>query len=127
MSLFMLVCYFVSPFLNPARCPSRGVHSSTSLHSAPLDPIPPIDSYTPESESKSVSAFAALFLPPSKSMPACSHHRQDTLAPGRRLDCSQRSRIGHIAIYCATVFCLLIMDFLIPSKPASPIASSNGG
>ena len=37
------------------------------------------------------------------------------------------SRIGRVIIYCATVFCLLVTDFLIPSKPTSPISSSRVG
>ena len=115
-----------------------GVHSSSPLHSAPLDPLAPLDSSSPpgsesESESKSeseyetVASYTALLFAPSKSMPACSHHRRYNLAPGRRLDRSQRSRIGRVTIYCATVFFLLVTDFLIPLKPASPIASYNGG
>ena len=127
----MLVFYFVSPSSLPARHHSRGVHSSAPLHSALLDPLAPLDYSPPESESDSnsepVAASAALFFAPSKFMPACSHHRRDTLAPGRRAYRSQRSRIGRVTIYCATVFFLLVTDFLIPLKPASPIASYNGG
>ena len=128
----MFVCYFVSPFLNSGLLSLYGgVHSSTPLHSATLYPLAPLDSSPPkykyESDYESVAASAALLSASYKSMPDCSHNRRDTLSPGRRVDRSQRSRIGHVTIYCATVFCLLMMDFLIPSKPASPIASSNGG
>ena len=112
----MLVCYFVSPSLIPAHRHSRGIHSSDPLHSDPLYPIAPLDSSPPESESnsESVSASAALFFSPSKSMPDFSHYLQYTLSPGLRADCSQRSIIGRVAIYCATMFCLLVMYFLIP-------------
>ena len=79
------------------------------------------------SDSDTVAASATRFFAPSKSMPACSHHRRYTLAPGRRVARSQRSRIGHVAIYCVTVFCLLVTNFLIPSKPAYPNASARGG
>ena len=86
---------------------SRGI-----TYSLPIIPSPP-DS----------AADAALFFATSKSRPSCSHHLRDTLNPGLRADCSQRARIGRIAIYCATVFYLLLMYFPIPSKPASTIAS----
>ena len=119
------------PSLAPARCPSRGIHPSASLHSAPLDPLAPLESSLTDSESDSesvsASAAAALFFAPSKSFPASSHHRLDNLAPGHRLYRSHRSRIGHIAIYCDTLFFLLVVDFLISPKPDSTIASSNGG
>ena len=116
-----------------ACCYSKGVHFYTPLHSAPLEPLAPLDSSLPksESESDSVSNYVSLSDPlsftPSKSMPACSHHRQDTLAPGRRVDRSQRPKIGCATIYCATMLCLLVTYFMIPSKPAYPIASSNDG
>ena len=91
----------------------------------------PLESYPPESESNSesvaASSAAALFFVPSKSMPAYSHHRQDTLNPGRQVDRSKRSRIGRVAMYCATMFCLLVTDFMIPYNPDYPSASSNGG
>ena len=45
--------------------------------------------------------------------------------PGLQGDCLQRLRIGRVAIYCATMFCLLVVYFLIPSNPSSAIASSN--
>ena len=130
----MLVYYFILPFLSsgPSSIYRHSPFCSTPLHSSPLNWLALLDSYPPESKSDSESiiasaAAATLFFAPSKSMPACYHHRRDILATGRRLDRSQRSRIGRIAIYCADVFCLLVTDFLIPLKPASPIASSNGG
>ena len=103
---------------------------------APLNLLAPLGSSSPpgsafksesNSETETVAAYVTLFFNPSKSMPAYSHHHQDTLAPGRRVERSQRSRIGPIAIYCATVFCLLMTKVLIPSNPASPIASAKGG
>ena len=128
---FMLVFYFVYLSSIPVCRRSRGIHSSAPLHSAPLDPLAPLNSSPTKAEpySKSVaySASSDLFFAPSKSMPACSHHHRDTLTPSLRAERSQRSRIGCVALYFATVFCLLVMDFLIPVKPDSPIASSNGG
>ena len=108
----MLVIYFVPPLSLPDRRHSRIIHSSSNIVSSPSD-------YAADA--------AALFFSPSKSRPTCSHHRQYTLIPGLRADCSQRYRIGRVAIYCATVFCLIVMYFLIPSKPASTSASSNDG
>ena len=56
-----------------------------------------------------------------------SAHSRENQSPGLLTDLSQRSRIGRVAIYCATMFCLIVVYFPIPSKPASAIASSNGG
>ena len=56
-------------------------------------------------------------LPPNKSITSCSHHHRDTLATGRRVAHSHRSRIGRVAIYCVTLFCLLVTDFLIVYSP----------
>ena len=108
----MLVCYSSPPPSIPARRHSRGIPSSS-----------PIDS----SLSRSVAAADALLFNPSKYRTDCSHHRRYTLVPGLREDRSQRSIIGRIAIYCATVFYLLVMYFLIPSNPTLTISSSNGG
>ena len=110
--LFMLVFYFVHPPSIMARCQYMVIPSSTSIDFYP---------------SEFASTAAALFFSYSKSRPACSHHLRDTLAPGPRSDFLQRPRIGHVAIYCATVCCLLVMYIPIPPKPASTIASSNGG
>ena len=74
-----------------------------------------------------VVVSAARFFASSKSMLSYSHHLMDTLAPSRQVALSQRSRIGRVAIHCATVFCLLVTDFLIPSSPASLSASTRGG
>ena len=83
----------------------------------------PIDS----SPSDSAAAASAIFFASSKYRTACYHHRQDTLAPGLRAERSHSSRIVRIAIYCATVLCLLVMYFPTPSKPVSIISSSNDG
>ena len=69
--------------------------------------IIPSSSNVFSSPSDYAAVAAALFFSPSKSRPTCSHHRQYTLIPGLRADCSQRYRIGRVAIYCATVFCYL--------------------
>ena len=111
-ALNMLVCYCVPPPALLARRHSRVIPSSS-----------PIDS--PQSES--AAATAALFFSPSKSRLACSNHRQETLAPGLRADLSQRSRIGRVAIYCRTVFYLLVMYLPIPLKADWTIASLNVG
>ena len=112
----MIVCYFVSLSSITARRHSRGIHSSALLHSAPLNQLAPLDS-SPlkyKSDSESVAASFSLFFSPSKSMPACYRHRQDILTPGLQMYRSQSSRIGRVTIYCATMLCLLVMDFLIP-------------
>ena len=81
----MLVFHFLPLPSILAHCYSKGI-----TYSSPIESIP----------SKSAAAAAALFFTRSKSRPACSHHRQDTLAPGLRADLSQKSRIGRITIYC---------------------------
>ena len=61
------------------------------------------------SSSPSLSVFAAAVAvsrAPSRSSPACSHHRIPTYAPHFLSAASHRSRIGRVTIYCATVFCL---------------------
>ena len=108
----MLVCYFIPPPSFPAHRHYMGISSSSTIV---------------HSSSDSDDAAAALFFYHSKSIPACPHHHLDTLSPGLRADCSQRSRIGRVAIYCATVFCLLMIYFPIPPKLASIVASSNDG
>ena len=40
---------------------------------------------------------------------------------------SQRSRSGRVAIYCATVFCPLLIDVRTPMSPASFMAPSSKG
>ena len=108
----MLVCYFVPLPLILARRHSRVIPFSSLSNSSP---------------SESATTSAVLFLAPSKSRPACFYHLRDTLTPSLQADQSQRSRIGRVAIYCVTVFYLLVMYFPIPSKPDCTIASSNGG
>ena len=105
----MLVCYFLPLPSFLARHHSRGIPSSSPIVS-------------------SLSNFSAgaLFFAPYKSRPTCYHHLRDTLAPSLRADRSQSSRIGRVAIYCATVFCLFLMYFPVPLKPDSVSASSNG-
>ena len=108
----MLVCYFVPPPSFLARHNFRGIPSSS-----------PTVSYL----SNSAAAAANFFFAPYTYRPDCYHHLQDTLVPGLRKDRSQRSRIGHVAIYCTTVFCLFVLYFPIPYKPASTIDSYNDG
>ena len=68
---------------------------------------------------------AAFFYDPSKYSPSCSHHLRDTHAPGLQEDFAQRFIIVRVAIFCATVFCLLVTYVPILSKPDFTIASSN--
>ena len=55
------------------------------------------------------AATVAVSLPPYRSSPACSHHLILTCYPQLLSAVSHRSRIGRVAIYCTTVFCLLQM------------------
>ena len=100
---------------------SNQLHLNNSLHSTPLRQNPNL---TPTLNI--LFTLPTFSSPPSNSITACSQHCQDTLAPGCQMDRSHRSLIGRVTIYCVTVFCLLVTDFLILSKPASPINSSNG-
>ena len=115
------------------------------LYSAPLDPLTPLyvllsSSPTSGSASTSVSvstsasgseyvarASAARSFSVSRFIPSWSHYLWDTLDPSLCLSRSQRSIIGRIAMYCATIFYLLVTDFLIPSNPESCMASFRGG
>ena len=103
-----------------------------------MDPLAPWDSSSPPSpaapsgySSDSVSNLATdtatCFRAPSRSIPACYHDRRDTRAPGRRVACSHRSRIGRVTIYCKTIFCLRIIDVRIPTIPASLSTPASGG
>ena len=140
-SVPIVLCYnFVqlSTFLRSGLLSSRGLHSAP-LHCFPLDPLTPLDVLTlphPSSDSASESASdsesvvvdsAALSFAVSRSIPSCYHHRRDTLSPSFCVALSQRSRIDRVAMYCATVFCLLVMTFRIPSNPASLMASFRVG
>ena len=64
---------------------------------------------SPHFSSYPSNAAAALYLAPSKLIPSLSHCRQETQAPSLQTYHSQRSIIGHVAIYCVTVFCPLVM------------------
>ena len=82
-SLIMLVHYFIPPPSIPARRHSRGIPSSSPIHSSLYE---------------CAAAAATFFFVPSKSRLACSRHRQDTLTPGLRGDGSQSSSSGRVAI-----------------------------
>ena len=60
---------------------------------------------------------------PSRFIPSCSHHWFDTHAPGRHSASSHSSRIIHVAIYCAIVFCLWVIYVSTSSNTASLISS----
>ena len=70
---------------------------------------------------------AALYFDPSRYKSSCSHHHWDTHAPGLQIHSSKRSIFGRVAIYCATVFCLLVIYTPISSNPDSYIAAAIGG
>ena len=118
--------------------------SSAPLHSTPLDPLAtwyyssPIHPAAPSgsssdyaSDSVSVSgsaaAAAAFSRAPFKSIPVCYHHFQDTRAPGHRMACSHRFRIGRVAMNFSTVFFIRRIDVRIPTIPVSLITPTNGG
>ena len=90
-SYIVSVCYRSTSCFQ--SCPGISYYTSSSPHlfSSPSD------------------SSAALFFAPYRKSPSCYHRRQDTQAPVLQRDQSQRSRIDFIAIYCATVFCLLVM------------------
>ena len=106
------------------------------IHSAPLDPLTPLDmllssSFSSGSDCTSTSASdsisdadsgyvsAARAFTVYQSMPFWSHHHLDTLAPPLCVVRSHRSRSGRIEMYYAIVFCLFVIDFLISVNPAS--------
>ena len=59
---------------------------------------------SPHLYSSPPESAADLSFPPSISIPSCPHHRRETKSPVLQTDRSQRSRIGRVVIYCATVF-----------------------
>ena len=141
-SKFSFFATLYLPTMFPACSLSRLIYhpSSAPLHSAPLDPLAPRDYSSPpmspfdspsDSSSDSVSDLvvdsAARFFAPSRSIPACSHHRRDTIAPGRQVAFSHRSRISRDAIYCDTVFCLRVIDSVSPLSPLPPLPPSEAG
>ena len=105
------------------------------LHSAPLDPLALLSSSRSSSPSVSfpvsdpdvvsVSVPFAFAFP--QSIPDCSHHLKVTLAPYLGLAPLHRSRSGRVAMYCATVFCLLWIDVRMSVSPASSMAPFSEG
>ena len=117
------------------------------LRPAPLDPLAPRDASSPvpltvpsvvsasASYSEYVNAFApgsaasaaasAFSMAPHQSIPVCSHHCLGTRATGRLIAFSHRSRIGRVAINCATVFCLQRNEVRILIIPAPFIAPAS--
>ena len=84
----------------------------------------PSNAFVPGS---AASAASALSLAPFQSIPVYFHHRLATHAPGRLFAFSHRSRIGGVAINCATVFCLRRIEVGIRTIPASFIAPASDG
>ena len=70
------------------------------------------------------ASTSALSLAPYSSIPACSCHRTPNRYPCFLSAASQRSRSNHVAIYYATVFCLLRMYVFIGSNPACALSPS---
>ena len=123
--------------------------SSAPLHSVPLEPLAPRDASSPvppavppgvvsgsDSNSDPVSAGSASFSPSwaaafslvdSQSMPVCYHHLRGTRVPRRLSATSQSSRIGLVAINCATMFCLRRIDVLTLTTPTSFKAPARDG
>ena len=123
-------------------------YSSAPLHSAPLEPLAPSDSSSPDPFSESdnsvssvvvvVPALSVAVLSPAasalllfscaslQSIPVCSHHIWGTRVPPRLTVPSQSARIGRVATNCATVLCLLRTDVLALTIPASFIAPARG-
>ena len=118
------------------------------LHPAPLEPLAHRDASSPVPltvssvassalDSESVNAFfpgsaasaaaSSLSLAPFQSIPVCYHQRLGTRDPGRLFAFSHRSRIGRVAINCATVFCLRRIEVQIRTIPASFIDPTSDG
>ena len=123
--------------LRPAPLESLAPRNSSSL----VPPAVPSGVSALDSESEPVnsssaasaastassSVAAAFSLAPFESIPVFSHHLLATHAPGRLTAPSHRSRIGRVAINCATVFCLQRIDVQIRTIPASFIAPARDG
>ena len=100
------------------------------LNTTCLQLLPVVSSCTasyPRFSSSLSDAAATLSLSPIKPMHYFSHHLQETQAPGPRADLSQRYIIGHVTIYCASIFCLFLIYTPISSKTASSMAAAMGG
>ena len=107
-----LLCYIIylnTPWLQILPVFSSCDASFLSLSSSPSD------------------ADVSLSPNPPKPIPSWYHHLRETQAPGFQKYLSQRSIIGCVAIYCATLFFLFLIYTLISSKPASSIAVASGG
>ena len=159
--MFIIGWYYSNPRTEAIRSLGSGVmyyctilyyHSQgltlAPLHSAPLDPLTPLDvllsssvyfsfssgsACTSTSLSDSISdsdseyVSAARYFDVSQSMPFWSDHLLDTPTPPLGVVCSHRSRIGRVAMYCATVFCLFVIYFLISVNPAYFMAPTREG
>ena len=82
--------------------------------------LPPFTNPSPS------SATTTSDLAPAIPSPSCSHHLLATHAPDLRNVYSQRSIIGHVAMYSATIFCLFRTYAPISSNLASSISISIG-
>ena len=75
----------------------------------------------------SSSAETTFTRAPSRSSTFCSHHLLSNHVPVLHNISSQRSRIGCITMYYATILCLLSTYTSTSSNPDSYIITSNGG
>ena len=96
-TLYFLFCYS-----------SPGVFLSSSCHSSP-----------PSSSDTAIAYSRAT----ARSIPAFSHHRIPTHAPGALSGPSHRSNSDYLAIYCVTVFWIRLMYSSIVKKPAASLAT----
>ena len=95
-----------------------------------LQLLPVVSSHTVSSPQFSSSLYVTASghsLAPPKSIPSFYLHLQETQATGLWTDCSERSRIGFFAIYCATAFYFFWMYTPISSNTASYIDEASGG
>ena len=79
----------------------------------------------PDSDSDSVSAPLAFAL--FQSTPVWSHYLIVTRTPTLCFSPLQSSRSGRVAIYCATVFCFLLIDVRTSVSPDSFMAPYSEG
>ena len=122
--IYLFLLYFVPVSLSPQHGHSwvvefqshsrshRNTRLSTynmfnALRYTPCFHLLLIDSYLYSSYFSLPSSLSAdsnaTYLEPASSIPSCFNHLLSTQAPDLRTVFSQRSRIGHVAMYCATV------------------------
>ena len=132
----------------PALVPHPMEFKELVLRPDPLEPLAPRDASSPipvtvpsvvssVSDFESVNTFvpgsttsaaaSTLSLSPFQSIPVFFHYRLGTRAPVRLFAFSHRSRIGRVAINCATLFFLWRIEVRIRKIPVSFIAPAIDG